>query len=121
MALVVDTLTPLPILTLTVTTEDANEKWRRFVRRNGNRAGAGESVLGVGRVRSSQIGDDIPVDVAGVILVEAGAVVAIDADVASDADGRAITHAGAAVTAGVALVAAAAAGDFIPILAGLRG
>jgi hypothetical protein len=51
----------------------------------------------------------------GELLVEAGAAVAVGAEVESDAQGRAITRT-AGVVAGVARDAAAGAGDYIRIL-----
>ena len=121
MSVEVDTVTARPILTLTVEHKDTDDVFRRFVKRDGMRAGAGERALGVSRVRSSTIGEDIPVDVAGLVLVKAGAAIAADALVTPDAMGRAVTAAGANVVAGKALAAATAADETVPILIGLSG
>ena len=122
MSVHVDTVTTRPILTLTVEHKDTGQVFRRFVKSDGTRAAtAGEKVLGVSRVRSVKSGDDLPVDVAGLVLVEAGAVIAIDASITTDDEGRAATAAGANVVVGKALAAAAAVGDTIPVLIGLSG
>ena len=122
MSVQVDTVTTRPIFTLTVEHKDTDEVFRRFVKSDGTRAAtAGEKVLGVSRVRSTTSGDDLPLDVAGLVLIEAGAVIAADASIATDAEGRAVTAAGANVVAGKALAAAAAVGDIIPALIGLSG
>ena len=95
--------------------------------RAGTRAGAGAPVLGVGRTRSAASGDIVPVDVAGVVLVEAGAAFAIDAQVMSDADGRAVTRPtdpdrravvdGAAANADIAVTGIAAGDELLDVLA----
>ena len=82
-----------PVLTLSVRHADTDEVWRRFVTTAGTRAGAGAQVLGVARVKSTTEGDIVPVDVAGVAVVVAGAAIAADAHLASDAQGRAVTRA----------------------------
>ena len=89
MSHVVANFTTVPVLTLTVTHSDANEVLRRFVNRDGTRAASGDRPMGVSRIASAAIGDDLPVDVAGVSLVEAAGAIAADADLAPDADGRA--------------------------------
>lgn len=118
---IVDTATSQPLHTLTVEAEGADEKFRRFVRADGNRAGAGDRTLGVCRVKSSTDADLIPVDVLGVVLVEAGAAIALSEGaqpVMPDAQGRAITLVGTVPVSGWALRAAAAAGDIVPVLLG---
>lgn len=119
MTVQVDNVTAHPVLTLSVAKSDANETFRRFITTAGARAGAGARALGVPRVRSKEMGELVPVDVAGVILVEAGAAVAVDAQVTPDGDGKAVTAAGANVVGGRALLAAAEDGDVIPILRAL--
>lgn len=119
MSVRVNSLTAIPVLTLTVEHKDTNEVFRRFVKTDGTRAGANAQVLGVSRVKSTKSGEDLPVDVAGVAIVVAGAAIAADAMVMSDAQGRAITHAGNVPRAGRALAAAAAADDHVPVLLGL--
>ena len=117
MGLQVDTLTTVPLLALTVEHKDDNEIFRRFVELDGTRGGSDAKVLGVSRMRSSASGELVTVDVAGVVLVEAGGAIAADAAVACAADGRA--KSGATNSPGRALAAAAAAGDFIPVLLGI--
>ena len=115
----VDTATAQPLFTLTVEAEGATEKFRRFVRADGARCGAGDRSLGVCRVKSSTDGDLIPVDVHGVVLVEAAAPLALaegDVLVMPDGQGRAVLHAGAVPVAGRVLAASAAAGDIVPCL-----
>ena len=92
MSVRINSITGIPVLTLTVEHKDVNEVLRRFVSEDGTRAGAGEKVIGVSRTASTAIGDDLPVDVAGVTIVEAGAAIAADDLVKSDADGRAVTR-----------------------------
>lgn len=60
------------------------------------------------------IGEQAGIDSHGVLVVEAGAAVAVDAEVQTDASGRAITKA-AGIGLGRALDAAGAAGDFIRV------
>ena len=118
---IADTATSQPLHALTVEAEGADEKFRRFVRADGTRCVAGDRVLGVSRVKSSTDAELIPVDVAGVVLVEAGAAIALDEGaktVMPDGDGKAITHAGNVPVAGWALAAATAAGELIPVLLG---
>lgn len=127
MGLEIDILTAHPLFTLTVEHADANEVFRRFVTRAGTRAGAGAAVLGVGRVRSAAAKELIPVDVAGVVLVEAGAAIAVDAVVMSDANGRAVTRPsdpdrravvdGAAAGADIAVTGIGAGDELLEVLA----
>ncbi len=86
----------------------------RFVDYSGNVAGAGERVLGVPTTDFSA-GEQASVATHGEILVEAGAAVAVGAEVESDASGRAVTKT-TGVAFGVARDAAAAAGDIIRVL-----
>jgi len=87
---------------------------RRFVTIGGAQAGAGATALGVAR-SDGAIGDQVPVDVLGTAVVEAGAAIVAGAAVEVDASGRAVTK-NTGVTVGRALEAAAAAGDFIEVL-----
>lgn len=86
---------------------------KRFVTRGGAQAGAGVTVAGVAG-DDAAIGEMVPVKGRGWLVVEAGAAVAVDADLQSDANGRAITLAGG-VSVGRALDAATAAGQFIRV------
>ena len=86
----------------------------RLVDFSGNVAGAGERALGV-PVTNFAAGEQAGVATHGELLVEAGAAVAVGAQVESDADGRAVTLS-TGVAFGVARDAAAAAGDIIRVL-----
>ena len=86
---IADTATSQPLHTLTVETEGDDEKFRRFVHPDGRRAGVDDNTLGVCRVKSSADGDLVPVDVAGVVPVEAGAALSAYDWVQPDAEGRA--------------------------------
>lgn len=86
----------------------------RFADFSGNVAGAGERTLGV-PTTNFDAGEQASVATHGEILVEAGAAIAVGAEVESDANGRAVTKT-TGVGAGVARDAAAAAGDIIRVL-----
>lgn len=86
----------------------------RFANFAGATAAAADATLGV-PVTNFDIGEQASVATHGEMLVEAGAAVAVGAQVQSDATGRAITLA-AGVASGRARDAAAAAGDFIRVL-----
>lgn len=90
---------------------------RRFVGFDGNLCAAGVKALGV--VEADTEAENVaPANVLGVILVEAGGVIAAGAEVQSDADGKAIAKA-AGVTNGTAWDAATAPGDVIRIVRGI--
>lgn len=106
-----------PILTASITaTADLDHK-HRFVGFNGAYAAAGARAFGTLEVETDA-GQQAPVNVLGIVLVEAGAAIAAGAAVQSDASGRAITLA-AGIENGVTLDAAAAAGDIIRIVRGI--
>ena len=86
----------------------------RFANFAGATANATDAALGVPNA-NYDIGEQAGLATHGEILVEAGAAVAVGAQVQSDATGRAITLA-AGVAAGRARDAAAAAGDIIRVL-----
>ena len=86
----------------------------RFVDFTGNVASAGERALGVPST-DFDTGEQASVATHGEILVEAGAAIAVGAEVESDASGRAVTKT-TGVAFGVARDAAAAAGDIIRVL-----
>lgn len=86
----------------------------RFVDFTGNVPSAGERVLGVANTDYAA-GEQAGVATHGEILVEAGAAVAVGAQVESDASGRAVTLS-TGVAFGTARDAAAAAGDIIRVL-----
>lgn len=86
----------------------------RFVDFSGNTASAGERAMGV-PVTDFDAGEQAGVATHGELLVEAGAAVAVGAQVESDASGRAVTLS-TGVAFGVARDAAATAGDIIRVL-----
>lgn len=108
--------TQQPILTTSVVAI-AELTRRRFVGFDGNVCAAGVKALGVVEA-DTEAGGVAPANVLGVLLVEAGAVIAAGAEVQSDANGLAITKA-AGVANGTAWDAAAAAGDVIRIVRGI--
>lgn len=103
------------LITSVVATADLTR--RRFVGFDGNLSAAGVKALGVVEV-DTEAGGVAPANVLGVILVEAGAVIAAGAEVQSDADGKAITKA-AGVANGTAWDAATVPGDVIRIVRGI--
>lgn len=86
----------------------------RFANYAGTQAVAADAALGV-PVAAFDLGEQAGVATHGEILVEAGAAVAVGAEVQPDASGRAITKA-AGIAFGRARDAAAAAGDIIRVL-----
>ncbi len=118
---IVNTATTRPLLTVTAERAGAQEIFRRFVRHDGARCGVGDRPLGVCRVRSVAAGELVPVDVLGIVLVEAGAAIALVEGaqaVEADAQGRAIKPArnSSNPVAGYVLAAASAAGETVPVL-----
>ena len=106
-----------PLLTLTVLATGAMANIRRFVGFDGAVCAAGAKALGTNSY-TAVAGEHVGVDSHGVILVEAGAAIAVGAQVQSDATGRAITLAGGTAN-GWAMDAAAAAGEIIRIVRGI--
>jgi hypothetical protein len=90
---------------------------RRFAGIDGNPCAAGAKPLGVTELDTDP-GNMAPVNVLGIVLVEAGAAIAQGAEVQSDGTSRAITKA-AGASAGTALDAASAAGEVIRIVRGI--
>jgi hypothetical protein len=86
----------------------------RLVDYTGAPASAGERALGVANT-NYDIGEQAGVATHGELLVEAGAAVAVGAQVESDASARAVTLS-TGVAFGVARDAASAAGDIIRVL-----
>ncbi len=86
----------------------------RLVDFTGNTAAAGERALGVANAAYTA-GEQAGVATHGELLVEAGAAVAVGAQVESDSVGRAVTLS-TGVSFGVSRDAAAAAGDIIRVL-----
>ena len=90
MSVIVNSVTMVPIASVTVERSGADEIWRRFVRYDGERCGADDVPVGVSRVKSTADGDLVVVDTVGAVLVRTGGVFGAGAAVASDAEGRAV-------------------------------
>jgi thioredoxin-related protein len=90
----------IPVLTLTHRLTGTVAQ-HRFVTAAGAQAGADANALGAARLAGVS-GEDVPVDVLGTAIVEAGAAIAAGATLKSDASGRAITW----VTAGAKVASA---------------
>lgn len=120
--IIVDSVTDHSLQAFTVGHADALEVFRRFIRADGRRAGAGDAPAGVCRVASTALNDLLPVDTAGLVQVEAGAAIPLGsggiAPVKAGADGRAVPvgNLDPDPVAGIAVAAAAAAGAFVPVL-----
>lgn len=104
----------IPILTLTQRLTGTVAQYR-FVSTTGAQVVADANALGVARTAGVS-GDDVPIDVFGTSIVEAGAAIAAGATLKSDATGRGITWVTAGARLGVALQAAAGAGEFIEVI-----
>ncbi|QOK96809.1 DUF2190 family protein [Ralstonia pseudosolanacearum] len=89
----------------------------RFVGLAGGVCAGGAKALGTAET-NADAGEQAPVNTHGVLLVEAGAVIAAGTEVESDANGCAIAK-NAGISNGFALDAAAAAGDVIRIVRGI--
>lgn len=111
------------ILTTTVTASAALTQ-QRFVGADNGPCQAGAVALGVAEVDAAA-GDVAPVNVLGIVAVEAGAAIAKGQYVQADANACAITQIPAkdsnpaGIAAGIALDEALAAGDVIRILRGV--
>lgn len=90
---------------------------QRFVGLDGAPCAAGAKALGVAAV-DTDADNMAPVNVTGIMLVEAGAAVAAKAEIEVDATARAIALA-TGKSNGYALDSAAAAGDLIRIVRGI--
>ncbi|MGE1004208.1 capsid cement protein [Ralstonia solanacearum] len=108
--------TQQPTLTTSITATAALARFR-FVGLTGAVCAAAAKALGTAET-TADIGEQASVNVSGILLVEAAAVIAAGAEVESDANGKAITKA-AGISNGFALDAAAAAGDVIRIVRGI--
>ena len=86
----------------------------RFANFSGGIAGAGSRVMGVATTNFSA-GEFASVSTHGELLVEAGAPIAVGAEIESDASGRAVTK-DTGIAFGVSRDAASAAGDIIRVL-----
>lgn len=105
----------IPILTLTRAAAGAIAA-NRFVTPAGAQAGADANAIGVARVAAAVAGEEIPVDVLGTTVVEAGGAIAAGATIKSDANGKAITWAVSGAKLAIALEAAGGDGQFIEVL-----
>ena len=116
-----DGITDQALYTVTIETADDTEKFRRCVRADGARCGAGDRAAGICRIKSGAAGEFVPVDVHGIVQAEAGAaIVLVDGvrPVKAGADGR-LVPVGALdpdPVVGLAVSAAAAAGKFFSLL-----
>lgn len=90
---------------------------QRFVGFDGNPCADGAVALGAAEV-DTDAGNMAPINVTGILLVEAGAAVAVGVEVQSDASGRVIPKA-AGISNGYALDAASDAGELIRIVRGI--
>jgi hypothetical protein len=105
----------IALLTLTVAATAALTA-NRFIGHDGDFASAAGSALGVSR-SDAAIGEDLPVDVLGTAVVEAGALIAAGAAVEVGTDGKAVTEsAGIAVGRLAPGAAAGAAGEFVEVI-----
>ena len=75
--IMVDTATAQPLQTVTVERAGTDELLRRYLRADGTRCGTGDPPLGVCRVPSTAAGDHVPVDIDGIVVVEAGAAITL--------------------------------------------
>lgn len=106
-----------PILTTSITAAADLDSKHRFIGFDGDYCAAAARALGTLEVETDA-GHQAPVNVLGIVLVEAGAAIDAGAAVEADADARAVTL-DAGVSNGVAIDAAAAAGDIIRIVRGI--
>lgn len=90
---------------------------RRLVGMSGQPAAAGAQVYGVAEADTAA-GNMAPVNVLGVLLVEAGAALSAGDELEADAEARAVTKTTGKV-AGIALDAATGPGDLIRVVRGI--
>jgi hypothetical protein len=100
----------VPVLPITITATGALVPYR-FVGHDGAQAGAGENTLGVS-THVAAIGDDVTVEVSGLISIETGAAVTAGSLVEADVTGRAIDN-DAGVAVARALDGSDGAGEFV--------
>jgi hypothetical protein len=104
----------IPVLTLTRRLSGTVAA-HRFVTAAGAQAIADSNAIGVSRTAGVS-GQDIPVDVLGTTIVEAGGAISVGDTLESDSQGRAVPWATSGARVGIALEAASGAGEFIEIL-----
>lgn len=105
------------VLVISMTAMAALAHPRRFVGLDGTPCAAGAKAAGT-NIFAADAGEQTPVDVLGVIPVEAGAAIAAGVQVQSDADGRAVALSDG-VGNGWTLDAATGPGDIIRIARGI--
>src|SRR5574344_25560 len=96
----------------------ANLPKQRFVGFDGGICTAGAKAYGVCDVETES-GQQAPIGVLGILLVEAGGAIAQGASVTSDATGKAVAVTSTEKANGTALDAATAAGEVIRIVRGI--
>lgn len=106
-----------PVLTVSITAVADLAHERRFVGFDGDTCAAGAKALGT-LAATTDAGEQAPVDALGVILVEAGAAIALGSQVEADANGCAVVLAAGAPN-GWAMDEATAAGEIIRIARGI--
>ena len=122
--IVTDTVTELSLYSVTVgnANPDGTETFRRCVRSDGVRCGAGDPAIGIGRFQSMTRGELMTVDTDGLVIAEAGAAIALGPGgvtlVKPGADGRlvAVGNLDPDPVAGVIFKAVAAAGDMVSVM-----
>ena len=105
-----------PIQIVSVEHEGTDEVLNRFIRADGTRCVANERPIGVGQASSTKDGEIVPVATKGIVIVVAGAAIALtagEAAVQTDADGKAITRTGTNPLAGYVIDAATADGNLV--------
>lgn len=112
-------MTEFPILTITVRSGGALTA-DRFVTHGGAHPSADAHAVGVARAQATAAGEPVPVTVLGIATIEVGGAISAGAAVKTDAQGRAIAWATSGVKLGIALQAATAAGQRIPVLLTLQ-
>jgi len=105
--------TYIPVASASVTAA-ANLTKNRFIGFTGNHCAAGAKAIGTTTLDVDS-GEQASVVFCGIVLVEAGAAVAVGAEVTSDAQGRAVPVSANARN-GWALDAATAAGEIIRVM-----
>ena len=122
--IVTDTVTELSLYSVTVgnANPDGTETFRRCVRSDGVRCGAGDPAIGIGRFQSMTRGELMTVDTDGLVIAEAGAAIALGSGgvtlVKPGADGRvvAVGNLDPDPPVGAIFAAVAAAGDMVSVM-----
>jgi len=96
-------------------TAAADVAGQRFIAYNGNYPSAGELALGVSKLSTSS-GQQVPVQVTGVVEVLAGGAIAVGGPVKVTTSGKALAQGGTGVIVGRALTASNGDGESIQVL-----